>query len=464
MGFIEHQTGFIGALRAAGLPVSVSESIDAARAMEQLELLDREQFREGAAAALVKSSSNRAAFDALFDLWYPSATGVRQGTSDEAAERTGTPGREDQGAQQIRDALRRALLDPPSAETDSKVRAAARQATVRFGRGSRQDAWLASSAISAIAPQTLMAGLLAELLGEPGAPQRTALAERVERTRIRALIELFEGEVAAEIRRRRSEEIGRDRMAAVVPVPVERIDLNAASREQLAELRRAVAPLARRLAVRLAQRQRTGSRGRVDFRRTVRASLASGGVPLQVIARPRRPHRPEIVVICDLSGSVQPFAQFTLMLIAALRQQFTRVRVFGFIDSLDEITEMLGPEEDVGDALRRVIREAQVVRNSGSTDYGAALRTMVREHQDALTPATSLLILGDARSNYGNPAVDELRAMVHSVRHSFWLNPERLKEWGTGDSVAPRYSEIIEMSEVRDLDQLAAFVERLAVA
>jgi uncharacterized protein len=280
MGLLEQQAGFVGALRAAGLPVSVSESIDAARAMEQLELLDREQFREGAAAALVKRPTHRAAFDVLFDLWFPSATGARAGTPAEAAERTGMLGREDQGAQQIREALRLALLERGSAERDRQVRAAARQAAARFGRGSRQDGWFASSAISAIAPQTLMAGLLAALLGAPGAPERTELAERVERARIRSAIDLFEQEVTAEIRRRRAEEVGLERMTSSVPTPLERIDLNAASRQQLGDLRRAVAPLARRLAARLAQRQRSGARGRVDFRRTVRASLSSGGVPL----------------------------------------------------------------------------------------------------------------------------------------------------------------------------------------
>jgi len=463
MGLVEHHAAFVGALREAGVPVSVAESIDAVEAMRHLDLLDRDGFREGIAAALVKRAGHRPAFDLLFDLWYPAATGARADAPAEPAERTGRLAVGDPDAEALRERLRAALLDPDRVAGDRAVRGAARQAVARFGRGPR-GGWLSASAIGAVDPGTLMAGLLAAVLGERGDPGRTTLAEQTARARFGAGIAAFEREVQAETRRRRAEEVGRDAVARAAPPPLERIELGAATREQLVELRRAVAPLARRLAARLAHRRRSAPRGRVDFRRTVRASLASGGVPLDVVARPRHPHKPEIVVVCDLSSSVRPFAQFTLLFIAALRQQFTRLRVFGFVDSLDEITEQLAPDAELGDALARVVREARVVRRSGSTDYGEALAALVREHRDALTPATSLLVLGDGRSNYGSSGIEALREAAGAVRHAFWLNPEPRRSWGSGDSEALRYGEVVEMTEVRDLEQLSAFIEQLATA
>jgi uncharacterized protein with von Willebrand factor type A (vWA) domain len=307
---------------------------------------------------------------------------------------------------------------------------------------------------------TLMAGLLnAVLQGE----ERGGLAERVARRRFAERIDRFSQAVATEVRRRIAEDTGVERTARIsVRPPLERLDFNRAGRAELTALRREVYPLARRLASRLTARQRHGRRGRLDFRRTVRASLSTGGVPLTTHHRPRRPHKPELVILCDASDSVSAFAHFTLLLTFALREQFTRVRAFAFIDSTDEITRFFAPGVDVADAMTRLAREADLVWITGRSNYGHAFEVFADRYGDAVTPKTSLLILGDARSNYGDLALPRLKSIVSQARHAYWLNPEPRRDWDTGDSAASAYGEIVPMYECRNLAQLAAFVEDLA--
>jgi uncharacterized protein with von Willebrand factor type A (vWA) domain len=226
-------------------------------------------------------------------------------------------------------------------------------------------------------------------------------------------------------------------------------------------MRRTVHPLARRLASRLAARRRLGREGRLDVRRTVRASLGTGGVPVETHHRPRRVHKPELVVFCDVSGSVAGFAHFTLMLTAALREQFSRVRAFAFIDTCDEVTRLFGPGADLADSVRRLAREADLVAYDGHSDYGNALRVFVDRFPDAVGPKTSLLVLGDARTNYRDPGIALLRGLVDRSRHAYWLNPEPRREWNSGDSMARRYGDVIEMVECRNVAQLTDFVGRL---
>jgi uncharacterized protein with von Willebrand factor type A (vWA) domain len=177
--------------------------------------------------------------------------------------------------------------------------------------------------------------------------------------------------------------------------------------------------------------------------------------------RPRAPHKPELVVLCDVSGSVAGFAHFTLMLTAALREQFTAVRAFAFIDTCDEVTHLFAPGVDLVRATGRIGREARLVWFDGHSDYGHALEVFADRWPDAVGPKTSLLVLGDARTNYRDPGLPTLRRLVGAARHAYWLNPEPRRQWGSGDSAATRYAEEIEMVECRTIAQLTDFVLRL---
>ncbi|MQY08468.1 vWA domain-containing protein [Actinomadura macrotermitis] len=459
---VDRHTGFVAALREAGLPVSLAEGLDAVRAMQVIDLVQRESLRAAYAATLVKRPAHRATFDTLFDLWFPAALG------DGAAHVPDRPARSyDEEGKAVpapldpRVQARRAeLSDLLLSGDEAALRQFARDAVAAYGQTPGQQSWFSSGVLRAMSPETLMAGLLNAVLN---GQERGGMAEQVARRTFRDRITRFEDMVGAEVRRRIAEDTGVERTARLaVRPPLERLDFSRAGRADMAALRREVYPLARRLATRLTQKQRAGKRGRLDFRRTVRASLGSGGVPLTTYHRPRRPHRPELVILCDASDSVTAFAHFTLLLTFALREQFSKVRAFAFIDATDEITEYFAPGVDVADAMTRIAREADLVWITGRSNYGNAIKVFEDRYGDAVGPRSSLLILGDARSNYGELSLPILRAMAGRARHSYWLNPEPRAQWDTGDSAASRYGEIVPMYECRNLTQLTAFIEELA--
>ncbi|MGY1718275.1 VWA domain-containing protein [Blastococcus sp. SYSU DS0552] len=462
-GLAGHLDGFVRAVREAGIPVGISQAVDAAEILTVVDLLDREQLRHGLAAVLLQRAAQRPTYDVLFDLWWP--LGDRPAPDAGDGDGPGEPGEstldvpDDAAlAAQMRDELLQLLQDgDPEA-----LRRFAREAVDLLGQGQPTpsgQSYFSYRVMRALSPDTLVAQLLAGLLGESG---RGGLAEQVARQTVRDRLAAFRTAVEAEVRRRTAAEKGRDRVAknAVRPL-ADQVDFLRAQSADLAELRRAVAPLARRLAVRLSARRRLGRQGRLDFRKTVRASLGTGGVPVVTHHRPRKVHKPELVVLCDVSGSVAGFSHFTLMLTQALREHFTGVRAFAFVDSTDEVTRFFRPGVDVADAIARIGREAQVVGFDGHSDYGTAFDVFADRWASAIGPKTSLLVLGDGRTNYRQPGVPVLAGLVSKARSAHWLNPEPRRLWGSGDSAADRYGEVIDMVECRNAAQLADFVTTL---
>jgi uncharacterized protein with von Willebrand factor type A (vWA) domain len=466
-GLVGHLDGFVRAVREAGVPVGISQAVDAAQVLTVVDLLDREQLRHGLAAVLLRQAAQRPAFDVLFDLWWPltdrPAPAVGEldpdGAEEDGPAADGLPVG-DPGA--LAEALRAELLRLLTEGDDEALRRFARLAVDRLGAGAPSpsgQSFFSYRVLRALSPDTLTAQLLAGLLG--GA-DRGGLAEQVARQTARERIEAFRAAVESEVRRRSAAEKGRDKVArnAVRPL-ADQVDFLRAQQSDLAELRRTVAPLARRLAAKLSARRRLGREGRLDFRRTVRASLATGGIPLVTHHRPRVVHKPELVVLCDVSGSVAGFSHFTLMLTQALREHFSGVRAFAFVDSTDEVTRFFTPGADVVDAIARMGREAEVVSYDGHSDYGNALEVFAERWPAAVGPKTSLLVLGDGRTNYRPPGLPTLADLVRRSRSAHWLNPEPRRLWGTGDSAADRYRELIPMVEVRTAAQLADFVTTL---
>ena len=456
MSFVDRHNEFVGALRTAGLPVSVAEDIDSAEALRVVDLLDREQLRTAYAAALVKRHTNRPAFDTLFDLYFPAGAGAG---ADAPRSDTASFRRDDPDLVRFREELAAALRDGDEAALGRL----ARDGVARFGgvagRTPGTQSWSSYAAQTRISPQTLLAGLLRQALE---GQEVGGLAERNARTMFGARIAAFKRQLDTEVQRRLAEESGAEKVArSAVKPSLEQIDLLSATRADLAAIRREIQPLARRLAARLAIEHRHSRRGPLDFRRTIRSSLSSGGIPMDTRHRPRRPHKTDLVILCDVSESVTSFAHFTLLLVYALREQFTRVRVFAFIDDLDEVTDLFRPGADLVESVSRLAAEAKVRGWYGRTDYGRAFGLFAERFLDAVTARTSLLILGDARSNYGDPALPALRLIAGRARRSYWLNPERRSAWDTGDSVASDMGEIVSMVECRNLAQLGGFVRDL---
>jgi len=451
-GLVERHIAFLEALRGAGLSVSLAEGLDAVAALSALPWDQRETVHAAYAATLLKKQSQRPTFDALFDVYFPRLVGEGAGReeTDEGVRDNG------QALAEFRERLAEALAD---GDQEALARLAV-EMVARFGampgRGPGLSSWSAYTALQRVSPAELTARIVQGLLAQQSTEGRTEEeATRLAGRRIGSFTRLVEDDA----RRRIAEEKGPEHVADVAIRPtIDRLDFTAARKSDLEEMRREIYPLARRLATRLTQEHHAKRRGPLDFRRTVRASISTGGVPLVTHHRPKRPHRSELVVLCDVSGSVANFAQFTLLLVFALRDQFQKVRAFTFIDHVHEVTEHFKPGADVADVMAELAASTSHAALWGRTNYGRAFTKFMEEHSDALGPKASLLILGDARSNYSDLALDTLRAMERDTRHAWWLNPEARRHWDTGDSVAGRYGEIVAMVECRNLTQLGEFV------
>ncbi|MGW7661807.1 VWA domain-containing protein [Streptomyces sp. NPDC054756] len=444
-GVAERLTSLVGALRAHGVRIGTGESVDAARAVEALGLADRELLREGLAATLLHGTGQRQVFDPVFDLYFPRGVG---GPEQPAA------GRED-----LRERLAAALADDDRALM-LRLAAEAVDGFGGYGSGPESDGWSSYQTLERVRPQTLMARVRDAVRARGG---DSGFTDRLLEDEVRRRIDAFRAMVAAEARRRVAERRGRDEIARRGVRPTaDRVDFLFAGRDQLAELRRTVRPLARKLATRLAARRRRASRGSIDLRRTLRGSLSTGGVPMRPVLRRRRPARPELVLLCDVSGSVSGFSDFTMLLVQALHDQFSKVRVFAFVNRVDEVTGLLehGAADPEGLAAR-IQGEAGITGYHGSSDYGMALGEFAERYEEAVGPRTTVFVLGDARTNMSDPNLPAVRRIARRARRVYWLNPEQHSRWGTGDSAAPDYAELVEMHECRTARQLSALVGRL---
>jgi uncharacterized protein with von Willebrand factor type A (vWA) domain len=478
--------GFIVELREAGLPVSLTENLDAMAAIEHIPLEERETFKYALAATLVKNQAHWRSFETLFEVYF-SLRGSKYGIDDDSldpdladllddAENDGQgEGQGGQAGQGGGDALtpeelQQLLYQAMMKGDEALMRAIARQAVKRFagmepGRPVGGTYYLYRT-LRNLDLDNLLEKMMdqsrqsAEEAGEP----LSALEERLEKDEYEHRVEALKKEIEAEIRRRLVADRGVEAMAKTLRKPLpEDVDFMHASREEMVGLRKALIPLTRRLAVRLARKRRHNRKGPLDFRRTVRASLSYGGVPAEPKFRHPKPHKPEIFVIADISGSVAAFARFTLMLVYAISGQFSKVRSFVFIDGIDEVTSFFEGVEDVTEAVHRVNTEADVVWVDGHSDYGHAFEVFHNKWGKEIGPKTTVIILGDARNNYHASQSWVIKEMQHKARHVYWLNPEPKSYWDTGDSIVGDYgAHCDDVFECRNLRQLERFVEHLA--
>src|SRR6202000_1092386 len=410
-GLPGHLVGFVEALRGAGISVGPSETVDAGRVVATLGWADRLVLREGLACAVVRQPDPRDTYDAMFDLWFPAALGARAVVTDDE----GAAPQADSLPPDDVEAMRQMLLDllnenPELAGSDERLVAMIARIVEAYGKynSSRGPSFSSYQALKAMALDELEGKLLAGLLapyGDEPTPTQEQIAKALAAQRITQLRKLGD----AQTKRRTAEQLGRDHVQMYgIPQLSENVEFLRASGEQLRQMQRVVAPLARMLATRLAARRRRSRAGVIDLRKTLRKSMSTGGGPIEVVLAKPAPARPELVVLCDVSGSVAGFSHFTLLLVHALRQQFSRVRVFAFIDTTDEVTHMFGPEADLAVAIQRITREAGVYSRDGHSDYGNAFASFAHAFPNVLSPRSSLLVLGDGRTNYRNPETELL--------------------------------------------------------
>ncbi|MFZ9392463.1 MAG: vWA domain-containing protein [Ilumatobacteraceae bacterium] len=474
-------SGFIVELRNAGLPVSLTENLDAMEAIMHIPLEDREAFKYALGATLVKNHAHWRSFETVFEVYFSlrgpeyAIDGSGEGNADLDEFMRQMQNLQGQGEgkgggtmdgltpEELMNILMNALMNGDQA----MMRALAKQAVQRFA-GMEPGRPVGGTYYLYRTLRNLdLDGMLDKLMEasrQQVGGELTNLEERLERDEYQDRIEKFKQEVEAEIRRRLVADRGAEAMAKTLRKPLpEDVEFMHASRDEMQHLKKALQPLTRKLAARLARKRRHGRKGPLDFRNTVRHSLAYGGVPAEPKFKYPRPAKPELIVVADISGSVAAFARFTLMLVYAISNQFSKVRAFVFIDGIDEVTDYFKKTEDIGEAIHRINTEADVVWVDGHSDYGHAFEVFWDKWGKEIGPKSTVMLLGDARNNYHASQSWVIKEMRAKARHVYWLNPEPKSYWNTGDSIVGEYGTFTDgVYECRNLRQLEAFVEKLA--
>ena len=302
----------------------------------------------------------------------------------------------------------------------------------------------------------LLIAVMASQRGEH--PESSEFELRQLRDDVRERIDRLRRLLAAAVRSRLALNADREAPPPLMPRRLEDIDVLAASTTELNAVRASVRPLARKLASRVGRQRRRHRHGSLDVRRTIRRSLDAGGIPLDPAWRRARRTKPQLVMLCDLSGSVAEFAHFTLMLLHAMRAELAGLRAFVFVDGVAEVTRVL-EEAEVDLDPRLLVTVPGVIAGDGHSDYGRALGTFVERYDGAVGTGTTVLITGDARTNLRGSGIESLRVIRHRCRRLYWFNPEPAAEWGDPDSALEEYRDLCDgVFEVRNLTQLATAV------
>lgn len=456
---------FIHALRGADVRVSTAEALDAARVVQRVGYSDKNVLHDALAVTLAKSQPEKASFSSCFQRFFASLPSF-----DDNSTTTATPSA------------------PPAQENGRSP------ASNAAGNGDAAGTPLPDGA----SPQSPLGQLL--LGGDSGAMQ-AAFAQAGESAQISQIrmitqkglygrrmmmamgLAAFEDELwqaqtsndPAQQRLAERMQAARERLRGQVKQWVERqfvLQAAAAQRElredtmmslslnNLHEFRR-VMPLIQKLAKRLvtvhSRRRREAVRGRLDFRKTLRHSIPNDGSIVTLHWKTRKIDRPRVMVLCDVSGSVAAAARFLLMFLYGMVEVIPKVRAFAFSSSLGEVSEAFDSQP-----LEKAIALTLERYGMGSTDYGQALADFMAIAGNAIDKRTTVIMLGDARNNYGDPRLDLMEALYRRAGRVYWLNPEARPRWGSGDSEMKRYLPwITQASECQNLRQLERFAATL---
>ena len=435
---------FADDLRREGMALGTSELLDAVHALEAVSWTSQDHFREALGATLAKSQEDRRILDLVFDRFFFRASeraAAEQGLK-EGAMREGAAERID--LEELRARIRDALQGGP----DGDLRDLARLAIAAFGRQGE------GSGVIGVDVQRIRRtlGLKGETRGSPPPDP-----DSVPRERLRE----FEEHVRRELERALVE-----RTESLPPAkPLRELEraLPTGAAQDLAAVHRVVAQLRRRLATQ-GREQRGRSRSTaIDVRRTMRHSLQTGGVPLELRFRPKRPRRPELFVLCDVSTSVTSASVFFLSVLHALHDSFRRLRSFVFVERISEVTDVFERERSFAAVSRAIAADAGVADVSGYTEYGRVWLEFLEQVVDDLDPPCTVIVLGDARTNGREPHAKVFAQVAGRAGRTFWMNPEPRLYWNYGDSVMAAYEQYCTgVFECWTTKQLEGFVNALA--
>jgi uncharacterized protein with von Willebrand factor type A (vWA) domain len=421
---------FFRAARGAGVRVSPAESIDAMNAVADVGFADRGILRDSLLLTLAKSQDEKQALGACFDLFFSQPEVKNETTPEDAAESAATHSAADESPSGDARApspelgeLAQMLLSRDRNAIAAAMANASNASALSDIRYFTQRGIFSTRILDALGIARLRDDLDALRSNNPAEAERLAAASEALRENVRDVVSqallLYGREESENLRN----EILRN-------APLARLE-----RRQVEQMKALIRAIARRLRERYSKPRKRQRRGHLDTRRTLRRNAAWGGVPFLTSWKRRHRDRPRIVAICDVSGSVAQVSDFFLLLIHSLHEVVDDVRSFAFSGHLIEVSDILdekSPEEAMSEIMSKV--------GFGSSDYGGSLVDFEKGWIRTVTPKTTVIVLGDARTNNLDPRADILRRISERSKRLVWLNPEGRMAWGWGDSEMPRYA------------------------
>ena len=441
---------FFRALRAADIPVTPAEAIDAHRAVNKVGYGDRVLLKDTLCVALAKSADESRRFDNCFDLFFR-----REEFRGSDNQETGGSDKEYGLAQfpdELPEELQRSeflqmLVRGDGQALAQRMEQAAREAGAMNIRYVTQRGLLVRRILDRMGLRELEAAIRAlnanEEVGGVGKNVAQELSEMRQglfdeaRQFLDRLYELYARPYGEQLR---EEFLAETALSAVENRDFER-------------MQKLVRKMAKKLATRYNRRRKRTRRGILDVRRTLRRNMAHDGIPFETVWKQTKIERPKVVVICDVSRSVAAAARFLLLFLYSLNEVIAKLRAFAFSDHLTEISEII-EEKDVELAIPEILDKI----GFRPTDYGQSFADFQEEYGDAVDRKTTVIILGDGRSNHNEPRVDLMRWMHDRAKSVIWLNPEPETFWGTGDSEMLRYLSFCHVAKlcrtVQDLERI----------
>lgn len=452
---------FIRGLRAAGVRVSMAESVDALKAVETLGIIDRDTFRMSLRATLVKEADDIAAFEELFTIYFGSGGPPLMNATDDMS----------QDEQQMLEAALSAMsgrlqnlmdwLTSGEGPTKEELEEMARRAGVQWANNMQEAKWVSRRMLQQMGFAHLEEQIqqLVQKLQEMGMSQ-----EAIEK--LLGVVEANREALAEQVAQNVGRQIAENR--AEMPDDLYGSDLmnkpfQSLREDDIAELRREVNRLVMQMRTRAALRRKKGAKGKFDAKGTIRTNQKYGGVPLELKFK-RQKLKPNLVVICDMSRSMYHVTEFMLHLIYQLQDQVSKTRTFAFYSDMEDVSDVLAQNrpEDAGAEVFKIF-----YRNGPghyATDLGRSMQTFHDNWLNAIDGRTSVVLLGDGRNNYNSPRLDLMKDVQRRARRFVWLCPEHQREWGSGDSDMLHYAPIPDqVSVVRNMAQLSSAIDKLIV-
>jgi uncharacterized protein with von Willebrand factor type A (vWA) domain len=452
---------FAGLLRQNGVRVSPGELATAAEALALVPFEDRESVRAALRATMVKRGADAPVFDRLFELYFGAMGRLLEGLEETLANGLKMDDLSLEEMQEVAKVLSElgasgglahSLVQGQLGSIAKLMRAAALKVEFSGLKSPLQKGFFArrvgtAAGLSEVAREFR---LLEQALADKGIDP--ALVERVSRRLDDAIDALQET-----ARRVTDLEYEARDAAAAEPGAVTKKSITSLTPAELQRMRDVVKRLAEKLKSRIARRRRERRRGQLNVRRTLRRNMSLGGVPARLSFRSRRPERPEIVVLCDVSDSVRNVSRLMLQFVHTLQSLYARVRSFVFVSDVGEVTALF-KNASIDDAVDGAVA-GKVINLAAHSNYGHALRLFHKDFKGAVTRRTTLVVIGDGRSNHNPANAWVLEDLRRQARRVVWICPEERAAWGFGDSEMPSFARhcdrVFPVQTVEDLGRAA---------